>query len=211
MRRFAIVLPYGCWGTIIPKYVIDTYHSNEKVWLVYLTSVTTTIIGAHFLAVYLSAKLYRRGFKWEWWSMVSILFYCAGLLLLIFASHPALLVLAIATFICGEVLMTPCFDETAKKHSTPEGMGTCMGLLHLIDGFGRMIGSAFALAVYGMMRNSSWRDYYWPLVVTSFLVVCSLVHVVAHNIARSESVVRPKETVATTKEAAVSLDGRVEF
>src|SRR5205085_4495632 len=64
LRRFALVLPYGCWGTIIPKYVIDQYQSNAKVWIVYLTSLCTTMIGAHFLAVYVSAKLYRRGFKW---------------------------------------------------------------------------------------------------------------------------------------------------
>src|SRR5437763_206061 len=88
LRRFAMVLPYGCWGTIIPKYVIDQYHSNGQVWVVYLTSLCTTVIGAHFLAVYLSAKLYRRGFKWEWWSMTSVLLYCVGLLLLMFARNP---------------------------------------------------------------------------------------------------------------------------
>ncbi|MDB6057591.1 MAG: Major Facilitator Superfamily, partial [Verrucomicrobiales bacterium] len=157
LRRFAIVLPYGCWGTIIPKYVIDQYHSNEKVWVVYLTSLCTTIIGAHFLAVYLSDKLYKRGFKWEWWSMVSVCLYCAGLLLLMLARNPILLPVSIVVFICGEVLMTPCFDETAKKHSGEKGMGTCMGLLHLVDGSGRLIGSAFALVVYGWMRHSEYK------------------------------------------------------
>src|SRR5258706_10779340 len=95
VRRFALVLPYGCWGTIIPKYVIDQYHSNKPVWVVSLTSLCTTVIGAHFLAVFLSAKLYRRGFKWEWWSMTSVLLYCSGLLLLVFARHPVMLPLAI--------------------------------------------------------------------------------------------------------------------
>src|SRR2546421_632593 len=149
IRRFALVLPYGCWGTIIPKYVYDQYHSTRPVWIISLTSVTTTIIGAHFLAVYLSGKLYRRGFKWEWWSMTSVLLYCSGLILLIFARHPIMLPIAIIVFICGEVLMTPCFDETAKKHSNSTAMGTCLGLLHLVDGMGRMLGAAFALAVYG--------------------------------------------------------------
>src|SRR5262249_46486145 len=76
IRRFALVLPYGCWGTIIPKYVYDQYQSTKPVWIISLTSVCTTVIGAHFLAVYLSEKLYRRGFKWEWWSMTSVLLYC---------------------------------------------------------------------------------------------------------------------------------------
>ena len=186
VRRFALVLPYGCWGTIIPKYVIDQYHSNKPVWIVSLTSVCTTIIGAHFLAVYLSAKLYRRGFKWEWWSMTSVLFYCTGLILLVFAKHPVMLPVAIIVFICGEVLMTPCFDETAKKHSSDAGMATCLGLLHLVDGFGRMLGAAFALAVYGWMRNSSYQGYYWPVVVGVFLFVSSALHVLAFAVARSQ-------------------------
>ena len=185
LRRFALVLPYGCWGTVIPKYVIDQYHSNRPVWIVSLTSVCTTIIGAHFLAVYLSAKLYRRGFKWEWWSMTSVLLYCTGLILLMFSKNPVMLPVAIVVFICGEVLMTPCFDETAKKHSTDAGMGTCMGLLHLVDGLGRMLGAAFSLAVYGWMRTSPHRGFYWPVVVIIFLCVCSVLHVVAFAIARS--------------------------
>jgi MFS family permease len=193
LRRFAMVLPYGCWGTIIPKYVIDQYGSNKPVWIVSLTSLCTTIIGAHFLAVYVSKFLYRRGFKWEWWSMTSVLFYCSGLLLLIFARQPIMLPVAIVIFICGEVLMTPCFDETAKKHSADAGMSTCLGLLHLVDGLGRMLGAAFALAVYGGMRNSGYEMYYWPIVVGVFLCVTIGLHFVAHALARqaSASVCKP--------------------
>jgi MFS family permease len=185
LRRFALVLPYGCWGTIIPKYVIDQYHSNNPVWIVSLTSVCTTIVGAHFLAVHVSAMLYRRGFKWEWWSMTSVLFYCVGLILLMFARHPVMLPIAIVVFICGEVLMTPCFDETAKKHSGESGMGTCMGLLHLVDGFGKTLGAAFALAVYGWMRNTSYQGFYWPVVASAFLVACTVLHVAIHVLARN--------------------------
>jgi MFS family permease len=184
LRRFAMVLPYGCWGTIIPKYVIDQYHSNKPVWIVSLTSVCTTVIGAHFLAVTVSTYVYRRGFKWEWWSMTSVLFYCCGLILLMFSSHPVMLPLAIVVFICGEVLMTPCFDETAKRHSSAEGMGMCMGLLHLVDGFGRMLGAAFALAVYGWMKTSPRTEYYWPVVVGVYLGTCVGLHLVAFAIAR---------------------------
>ncbi len=215
LRRFAMVLPYGCWGTIIPKYVIDQYGSNEPVWFVYMTSLCTTIIGAHFLAVYVSAKLYRRGFKWEWWSMTSVIFYCTGLLLLMLAKQPVMLPLAIIVFICGEVLMTPCFDETAKKHSGQAGMGTCMGLLHLVDGLGRMLGAAFALAVYGWMRNSSAQIFYWPVVVGVFLLVSGTLHLVAFALARREKEVAAAtdrtETVLEQKIEAAELDGRVDM
>jgi MFS family permease len=198
LRRFALVLPYGCWGTIIPKYVIDQYHSNKPVWVVALTSVCTTIIGAHFLAVYVSAYLYRRGFKWEWWSMTSVGFYCSGLILLMFSKHPVMLPLAIVIFICGEVLMTPCFDETVKKHSSAAGMGICLGLLHLVDGFGRMLGAAFALAVYGWMKNSPLTEFYWPLVVSVFLCACILLHLAAFAVAR-------KAPTAVTKPSCVEV------
>jgi hypothetical protein len=198
-----MVLPYGCWGTIIPKYVIDQYHTNEKVWVVYLTSLCTTVVGAHFLAVYVSDKLYRRGFKWEWWSMVSVGFYCTGLLLLIFARHPFMLPVAVAIFICGEVLMTPCFDETAKKHGKDAGMATCLGLLHLVDGFGRMLGAAFSLAVYGWMRNSPQRYLYWPIVVTVFFCFSSVLHVLAFYLARNGN---DADGLPTTVEAEVEQE-----
>jgi len=184
LRRFAMVLPYGCWGTVIPKYLIDLYGSNKPVWIVSLTSLCTTIIGAHFLAVYVSRLVYRRGFKWEWWSMCSVGFYCGGLLLLVFARQWVMLPLAIVVFICGEVLMTPCFDETARKHSHDAGMSTCLGFLHLVDGMGRLLGTAFALEVYGRMRGTPLAGYYWPLVVGVFLSVNIGLHIVAHALAR---------------------------
>jgi predicted MFS family arabinose efflux permease len=200
LRRFAVVLPYGCWGTIIPKYVIDQYGSNEKVWVVYLTSLCTTVVGAHFLAVYVSGVLYRRGFRWEWWSMVSVLFYCAGLLLLTAADNPALLPVAVAVFICGEVVMTPCFDETAKRHSAGPDMGTCMGLLHLVDGFGRMLGAAFALALYGWMRDSAYQGLFWPTAVAMFFLTSSALHGVAHVLSGAATRTEPRNAAVPEPE-----------
>ena len=133
--------------------------------------------------------------------MVSVLFYCAGLLLLSFAKHPTVLPVAIAVFICGEVLMTPCFDETAKRHSGEKEMATCMGLLHLVDGAGRMIGAAFSLAVYGWMRHSRYEGLYWPVVVASFLLVCSVLHRIAFAIPGRGT---PANTGDNTQPAALS-------
>ena len=187
LRRLAVVLPYGCWGTIIPKYVIDQYGSADPVWMIYLVSLCTTVAGAHFLAIYVSGRLYRAGFRWEWWSSISVFLYCAGMLILVFAANPILLALAIVVFIAGEVVMTPCFDETAKRHSGDAAMGTCMGLLHLVDGFGRMAGAAFALAIYGLMRNSAYRAYYWPLVVVVFVVAALVLHLIAGIVGRGHA------------------------
>ena len=124
-----------------------------------------------------------------------------------------MLPIAIVIFICGEVLMTPCFDETAKKHSGEAGMGKTMGLLHLVDGLGRMLGAALALAVYGWMRNSSYQNFYWPLVVGIFLTVCIALHLVAFAIARRGQMASNQNGSGAGGElsdADVSLDGRIE-
>ena len=52
LRLFSIILPYSCWGTIIPKFLIDLHRSNEPVWVAYLTSLCTTVIGSQLLARY---------------------------------------------------------------------------------------------------------------------------------------------------------------
>ncbi len=185
IRRFAVVLPYGCWGTVIPKYVIDLYGSNQPVWIVYLTSLCTTVIGAHLLASYVSDKLYSLGFRWQSWSAVSIVFFCGGLGLLTWARHPLILPVAVVVFICGEVVMTPCFDETAKRHSDNAGMATCMGFLHLVDGLGRVLGAAFALAVYGTLRGTTTTGRIWSIVVASFAMSALLLHRLARTLCKA--------------------------
>jgi len=184
LRLFSIVIPYGCWGTIIPKYLIDLHRSNEPVWVAYLTSLCTTVIGSQLLARYVSKALYRRGFRWEWWTALAMSFFCAGLLLLGLASRRAVVPVAVAVFICGEVVMTPCFDETAKRHSPSGDMGTCLGLLHFVDGVGRLVGATVALTVYGQLRGTSHEGLSWPLIVTIFLICSTGLHVFASRMGR---------------------------
>jgi predicted MFS family arabinose efflux permease len=186
LRLFAIILPYGCWGTIIPKYLIDLYGSNNVVRGVYLTSLCTTVIGSHLLAVYASRWLCSRGFRWEWWTWVAKAFFLAGLLLLVFASDRVMFAVAVAVFICGEVVMTPCFDETAKKHSPDGKTGTCLGLLHLVDGVGRSLGATVALIVYGWLKSTTWAGMYWPVMVSWFLICSVSLHGMAAMLSRKE-------------------------
>lgn len=186
LRRFAMTLPYGCWGFVISTYVIALYGGSKvPVWRNSVTNLVTTLVGAHFLAVFLSKKLYRLGFKWEWWSMTSVGLYCLGMLLLVFAADPVMLVVAVVVFTCGEVLMTPCFDETAKKHSGEQTMSTCMGLLHLVDGAGRWLGQIFAAALFALMWPSPAARWYWPVVVASFLLVSGGLHAACAALGRS--------------------------
>jgi MFS family permease len=184
LRLFAIILPYGCWGTIIPKYLTDLYGSNEPVWVAYLTSLCTTVVGSHLLGRYVSKALYRRGFRWEWWTVLAQSFFCTGLLLLVLARHQVVLPLAVAVFICGEVVMTPCFDETAKKHGRNGATGTCLGLLHLVDGGGRILGAAVAMVLYGVLRGTALEGLYWPLMATAFLACSTAFHGLAYRLGR---------------------------
>jgi hypothetical protein len=205
LRLFAIVLPYGCWGTIIPKYLIDVYRSNEPVWVAYLTSLCTTIVGSHLLARYVSKALYRRGFRWEWWTVLAQSFLCAGLLLLVLAWHRAVLPVAVAVFICGEAIMTPCFDETAKKHSAGGETGTCLGLLHLVDGGGRILGATVAMALYGVVRGTALYGLYWPLMTTAFLVCSSALHGLAYRLGRPAAAHRVARPVMRAQRRVLPL------
>jgi hypothetical protein len=119
--------------------------------------------------------------------MTSVILYSTGMLLLVFARNPFLLAVAIVIFTSGEVLMTPCFDETAKKHSGEETMSTCMGLLHFVDGAGRWLGQIFAAGVYGAMLGTAYFGWYWPTVVTCFLLISGALHVGCHYLGRPGS------------------------
>ncbi len=169
LRLFSIYLPYGCWGTIIPKFVIDTYQSTDPIRFVYLTSLVTVIIGSHVVNGYLAKKLYAWGFQWCSWICVAKVCYCLGLLLLTFAANPLLLTLAIVIFICGEIVMTPCLAEIAKRYAQPGETGTYQGVLHLFEGGGRVIGSATALFIYGLFKGSGAADFYWSFLTAVFM------------------------------------------
>ena len=84
-------------------------------------------------------------------------------------------------------------------------LGTCLGLLHLVDGLGRMLGAAFALAVYGWMRHSQYKSFYWPVVVASFMAGCTLLHLVALSLARNEP--KTSHPLSLQQAQAVALDG----
>jgi MFS family permease len=178
LRLFSIYVPYGCWGTIIPKYVIDLYQSEEPVRFIGFVSLCTYLGGSFIIGSWLAPGLYRRGFQGRWWTIVCAVCYCGGLLLLSFAGNRVLLATAIAVFICGEILMTQSFAETAKAHSQASGgkSGMYQGILHVFEGGGRVLGSMTALAVYGWLHGSVLVGYYWVIMVAGFALFCSIFH-----------------------------------
>jgi hypothetical protein len=184
LRLFSIYVPYGCWGTIIPKYIIDLYGSREPVRYIYLVSLCTLVGGSFMIGSWLAPKLYRWGFQWRWWTLVSLLFFCIGLLSLSFSASRPLLGVAVGVFICGEILMTPCFAETAKTHAQAGKTGTYQGVLHVFEGGGRVVGSTIALAAYGWLRHTSLAPYYWAIVALLFFLFSTALHVWAYRAAR---------------------------
>jgi MFS family permease len=185
LRLFSIYVPYGCWGTIIPKYVIDLYGSKEPVRYIYLISLCTLLGGSYAIGSWLAPKLYRWGFQWRWWTLVSLLCFCGGLLLLSLGDNRIMLGVAIGVFICGEILMTPCFAETAKTHARAGKTGTYQGVLHVFEGGGRVVGSMTALAVYGWMHGSSLARFYWVIMAPAFLIFSATIHWWAYRAART--------------------------
>ena len=187
LRLFSIYVPYGCWGTIIPKYVIDLYGSKEPVRYIYLISLCTLLGGSYAIGSWLAPKLYRWGFQCRWWTLVSLLCFCCGLLLLSLGGNRVLLGVAVAVFICGEILMTPCFAETAKTHAQAGKTGTYQGVLHVFEGGGRVVGSMTALAVYGWLQGSVLAGYYWVIMAPVFLLFSGSIHWWAYRAARPSS------------------------
>jgi MFS family permease len=184
VRLFSIYIPYGCWGTIIPKYVIDLYGSKEPVRYVYLVSLCTLLGGSYVIGSWLAPKFYRCGFQWRWWTLVSLCCFCGGLLLLSFGGNRLLLGVAVGVFICGEILMTPCFAETAKTHAQSGKSGTYQGVLHVFEGGGRVVGSMTALAVYGRVQGTVLAPYYWVIMATGFFLLSSTLHWWGYRAAR---------------------------
>jgi hypothetical protein len=108
--------------------------------------------------------------------LVSMLCFCGGLLLLSFGGNRVLLGLAVAVFICGEILMTPCFAETAKTHALSGKSGSYQGVLHVFEGGGRVLGSMTALAVYGWVQGSVLARFYWVIMAPAFLLFSATLH-----------------------------------
>jgi MFS family permease len=181
LRLFSIYVPYGCWGTIIPKYVIDLYGSKEPVRYIYLVSLCTLLGGSYVIGSRLAPRLYRWGFQWRWWTLVSMGCFCGGLLLLSFGANRLLLGVAVGVFICGEILMTPCFAETAKTHARSGKSGAYQGVLHVFEGCGRVVGSTTALAVYGWMKGTTLIGWYWAIMAPGFLLFSAAAHAWAYR------------------------------
>ncbi|PWU06316.1 MAG: hypothetical protein C5B47_07665 [Verrucomicrobia bacterium] len=186
LRLFSIYVPYGCWGTIIPKYVIDVYRSEEPVRFIGFVSLCTYLGGSYLVGSWLAPRLYRRGFQERWWTIVCACCYCTGLLLLSFAGNHALLATSVAVFICGEILMTQSFAETAKAHSQASGgkSGVYQGVLHVFEGGGRVVGSMTALTVYGWLMGSAIVGYYWVIMVAGFALFSGVMHWACYRAAR---------------------------
>jgi MFS family permease len=188
LRLFSVYVPYGCWGTIIPKYVMDVHQSIEPVQLMYFTSMCTVVIGSYLINGYLAKKVYAFGFKWEWWTIAAKIFFYGGLLLLTFSQSQILLAAATMLFICGEIVLTPCLPETAKRHGQAGDAGTYQGMLHLFEGGGRVVGSSTALLLYVWFQASPLVGYYWPMMVLLFCLFSTSLHWMAYRLRRPAAV-----------------------
>ncbi len=173
LRIVSITVPYGCWGTIIPKYLMDTYGSVEIIPVVYMTSFLTIVLGTHLFNEFIARYLYSFGFTHRFWFPVSLVLYLIGLLLFTFAHKPAVMLLGVCIFMFGEISMTPCFDEVVVAN-VKKDKGFHIGVLQITDAGGRVCGSVIAFTIYGyFVQFEELIQYFWPVTVLSFSLLSS--------------------------------------
>lgn len=184
---FAAMLPYGCWGTIIPKYVIDTYSSEAPIVYIYGISVSTTLICSYFINSAVIRTLYKRGFKWTWCKWLACLLFLIGLCILTYCKNYMYLGIAVFIFILGEILIMPYSDELAKKY-TDKGKGETgayLGILGLFSGAAILAGSTIALTIYGIVKDNIYRDYFWFIMLVVYIALICCCFTIASYIRRS--------------------------
>jgi MFS family permease len=187
IKVYAAMIPYGCWGTIIPKFAIDLYHSEQPVLFIYGISVSTTVIFSYFVNSVIINKLYKYGFRWEWCKWLAFSLFLISLSLLSFAQNYILLAIAIFIFILGEIIISPYCDELAKKYADKgiAGTGSYLGILGLFSGFAILTGSTVSLLLYGLFKESTNISWFWPSVIMAFIGLTVLCYFIAIVIKRS--------------------------
>lgn len=168
LRLCVALLPYGCWGTLIPKYVLDHFADPLLIPAMYACSTAAVVSLTYVFNELISPCCDRRGFQKSWWPYVAAGLFLAGLVLIAAAPGRVTLCLGALAFGLGEVVFTPCMDEAVKRNSTTDSSGTYIGLLQFTEGGARLAGSAVALGLYGIFRASS-PQWAWIWTITFFL------------------------------------------
>ena len=168
-RLFTALLPYGCWGTIIPKFVFDKFNDVTFLPIMYACS-TATIVGLTYVFNQgVAVWFHKRGFPKSAWPYIAAMLFIAGLTSIAYANSIILLCVGAIAFGLGEVVFTPCMDEAVKRNANKEISGTYIGLVQLTEGGARLVGSAFSLSVYGLLSGGNYAQYTWLLIIVVFL------------------------------------------
>lgn len=171
-RLFTALLPYGCWGTVIPKFVLDEFNDVAVLPIMYACS-TTTIVGLTYVFNQgAAAWLHERGFPKTAWPYLAAALFIMGLTFIACADNIILLCLGSIAFGLGEVVFTPCMDEAVKRNSDKHSSGTYIGLVQLTEGGARLLGSAFSLTIYGIFASTNFAHFTWPIIIVVF--VCAI-------------------------------------
>jgi hypothetical protein len=93
-----------------------------------------------------------------------------------------MLVGAVVVFICGEIVMTPCLSEVAKRHAPSGETGTYQGILHLFEGGGRLMGSTLAFFIYAQFKESEGAGFFWVTLTGVFLVCFAAIQALASRL-----------------------------
>ncbi|XYI00021.1 MFS transporter [Sorangium sp. So ce1128] len=162
------LVPLGCWGTIIPKFIVDHYGGDRMISLAYATSMITVISFTYLFNYVLVERFHRLGMTPRDWPVVTLVLCGAGMLIFGLGTNRRALIGGTFVFILGEITITPCLDEAVKRHADEARRGTYYGVMQMADGLGRLVGSSLSLFVYGILRSGPHVGAYWPLMVAIF-------------------------------------------
>ena len=185
-RLFIALLPYGCWGTIIPKYVLDRFGDASLIPAMYACSTLTIVALTYGFNRGISTWCHDRGFSRRAWPYVAAAFFLGGLALIASASGVVLLCVGAIAFGLGEVIFTPCMDEAVKLNAAPEAGGTYIGLVQLTEGGARLVGSAASLTIYGFLKDGASSAAVWPSIIVLFALAIVLSSAAERILSRAE-------------------------
>ncbi|MEG9883473.1 MAG: MFS transporter [Hyphomicrobiales bacterium] len=166
-------LLYGCWGTLLPKYIIDSLHNLSAIPAMYAATTTAIVTLTWFFNTSVFDYLRARNIKDSVYPMLSTLFFSAGSLAIAFSVHIWSVIIGGVIFVIGEIIITPHLDEISRRHGRAQ-TGLFIGITQAVDGAVRFIGLLTGSIIYGVLNDTGARLLTVPIIVGIALSVLAV-------------------------------------
>jgi hypothetical protein len=155
VRLFGALVPYGCWGTLLPKLVLDKFGNLSAIPLLYFASMTTIVTLTHLFNQGLAARLHKSGFDKRHWTSIAFLLFISGILMIGLSNSIAVMCVGAIVFALGEIVVTPRMDEATKENASDKPASIYIGWVQFVEGAARLIGAGIGLLIYGALASAA--------------------------------------------------------